>query len=54
MSALDGTLLHTVIPSDKQIPYRGRGCGECYQNVLAMCDFVINFTFVAVGYEGVK
>ena len=35
-----------MIPSDKQVPYRGRGIGECYQNVLAICDFNMIFTFV--------
>ena len=46
-----------MIPSDKQVPYRGRGRGrgrgECYQNVLAICDFNMTFTFVWAGWEGV-
>ena len=44
-----------MIPSDKQVPYRGRGRGrgECYQNVLAICDFNMIFTFVWAGWEGV-
>ena len=46
-------LVHAVIPSDKQVPYRGRGRGECYQNVLAICDFNMIFTFVWAGWEGV-
>ena len=44
-----------MIPSDKQVPYRGRGRGrgECYQNVIAICDFNMIFTFVWAGWEGV-
>ncbi|KAF7143180.1 hypothetical protein RHSIM_Rhsim05G0210200 [Rhododendron simsii] len=53
MSALDGTLISAVVPRDQQIPYRGRGRGECYQNVLAICDFDMLFTFVWAGWEGV-
>ena len=53
IGALDGTLVHAVIQSDKQVPYRGRGRGECYQNVLAICDFNMIFTFVWAGWEGV-
>ncbi|KAJ9538787.1 hypothetical protein OSB04_031520 [Centaurea solstitialis] len=32
---------------------RGRGKGDCYQNVLAVCDFNMVFTFVVAGWEGV-
>ena len=49
MGALDGTLIRAVIPSDKQVPYRGRGRGECYQNVLGICDFDMVFTFIWAG-----
>lgn len=52
VGALDGTLVHAVIPANKQVPYRGRGRGDCYQNVLAMCDFDMIFTFVWAGWEG--
>ena len=45
--------VHVVIPSDKQVPYRGRGRGECYQNVLAICYFNMIFTFVWARWEGV-
>ncbi|KAH7856061.1 hypothetical protein Vadar_032284 [Vaccinium darrowii] len=34
VGALDGTLISVVVPLDQQVPYRGRGKGECYQNVL--------------------
>nr|XP_009779131.1 PREDICTED: uncharacterized protein LOC104228372 [Nicotiana sylvestris] len=36
IGALDGTLVHAVIPVNQQIVYRGRGKGKCYQNVLAI------------------
>ncbi|XVF50162.1 hypothetical protein PTKIN_Ptkin04bG0073500 [Pterospermum kingtungense] len=52
IGALDGTLVHAVIPPNKQVPYRGRGRNECYQNVLAICDFNMIFTFVWAGWEG--
>ena len=42
-----------MIPYDKQVPYRGRGREECYQNFLAICDFNMIFTFVWAGWEGV-
>ncbi|KAI3719353.1 hypothetical protein L6452_20250 [Arctium lappa] len=53
IGALDGTLIHAVVPSDQQARYRGRGRGECYQNVLAICDFNMIFTFVWAGWEGI-
>ncbi|KAH7856183.1 hypothetical protein Vadar_033647 [Vaccinium darrowii] len=53
VGALDGTLISAVVPPDQQVPYRGRGKGECYQNVLAICDFDMLFTFVWAGWEGV-
>ncbi|KAL8091528.1 hypothetical protein AgCh_033957 [Apium graveolens] len=53
VGALDDTLVHAVIPNDQQTCYRGRGRGECYQNVLGICDFNMIFTFVWAGWEGV-
>ncbi|KAL8089376.1 hypothetical protein AgCh_038988 [Apium graveolens] len=50
VGALDGALVHAIIPNDQQ---RGRGRGECYQNVLGICDFNMIFTFVWAGWEGV-
>ena len=35
----------------EQVPYRG-GRGECFQNVMAICDFDMIFRFVVVGWEG--
>ena len=49
VGALDGTLVHAIVPLDKQRLYRGRGKGDCYQNVLAICDFNMIFTFVVAG-----
>ena len=53
VGALDGTLIHAVVPVRKQDLYRGRGKGDCYQNVLAICDFNMIFTFVVAGWEGI-
>ncbi|XP_050207583.1 uncharacterized protein LOC126657005 [Mercurialis annua] len=52
VGALDGTLIRVSIPPAQQTPYRGRGRGDCYQNVLAICDFDMLFTFVWDGWEG--
>ncbi|XP_052622453.1 L10-interacting MYB domain-containing protein-like [Lactuca sativa] len=49
--ALDGTLVHAVVPVDQQTRYRGRGKGECFQNVIGICDFDLIFTFVWAGWE---
>ncbi|XP_075080484.1 uncharacterized protein LOC142165985 [Nicotiana tabacum] len=53
IGALDGTLVHAVIPANQQIVHRGRGKGKCYQNVLAICDFNMVFNYVYAGWEGV-
>ncbi|XP_052622450.1 uncharacterized protein LOC128127798 [Lactuca sativa] len=53
IGALDGTLVHAVVPVDQQTRYRGRGKGEYYQNVLGICDFDMIFTFVWAGWEGI-
>ena len=53
IGALDGTLVHAVVPVDQQNLYRGRGKGECYQNVLGICDFDMIFTFVWAGWEDI-
>ncbi|XP_026445578.1 uncharacterized protein LOC113346230 [Papaver somniferum] len=52
VGALDGTLISVIIPVEKQTPYRGRGRGECSQNVLAICDWDMYFLYVVVGWEG--
>ena len=53
IGALDGTLIHAHIPVDKQIPFRGRGGKECFQNVMAVCDFNMKFIYVMAGWEGI-
>ncbi|XP_023763522.1 uncharacterized protein LOC111911988 [Lactuca sativa] len=53
VGALDGTLIHVVVPTNKHDLYRSSGKGECYQNVLAICDFNMLFTFVVAGWEGI-
>ncbi|XP_076890202.1 uncharacterized protein LOC143541207 [Bidens hawaiensis] len=53
IGALDGTLIHAIVAVDQQTRYRGRGKGECYQNVLAICDFNMVFTFLWAGWEGI-
>lgn len=45
MGALDSTLVHAVIPTAMLVLDRGRGKGDCYQMVLAICDFDLVFTF---------
>ncbi|CAH9104905.1 unnamed protein product, partial [Cuscuta epithymum] len=53
IGALDGTLVHAIVPTERQTIYRGRGGGRCYQNVLGICDFNMIFTFVWAGWEGI-
>ncbi|KAK2653621.1 hypothetical protein Ddye_013477 [Dipteronia dyeriana] len=52
VGAIDGTLIHGCIPIDKQVPYMARGRGECFQNVMAICDFDMVSKYVVVGWEG--
>ncbi|KAI3996545.1 hypothetical protein MKX01_009377, partial [Papaver californicum] len=53
IGALDGTLIHAIVPPEKRISYRGRGGKECFQNVMAICDFDMKFLYVVAGWEGV-
>ncbi|KAK9076682.1 hypothetical protein SSX86_005016 [Deinandra increscens subsp. villosa] len=53
IGALDGTLVYAVVPNDQQARYRGRGKGDCFQNVLGICNFDMIFTFVWAGWEGI-
>ncbi|KAK2634393.1 hypothetical protein Ddye_029185 [Dipteronia dyeriana] len=43
IGAIDETLIHACIQLDKQTPSRARGRGECFQNVMALCDFNMIF-----------
>ena len=45
-------MIHASVPITQQHLYRARGRGDCYQNVLAICDFNMIFTYVVVGWEG--
>ncbi|KAL5721361.1 hypothetical protein ACHQM5_005014 [Ranunculus cassubicifolius] len=53
VGALDGTLVSANVPVDKQIPFRARGGKECFQSVLAVCDFDMKFVYVMAGWEGI-
>ena len=48
---IDGTRIHACILTDKQVPYRGCSKRECFQNVMALCDFDMIFRYV-VGWVG--
>ncbi|KAL0462774.1 UNVERIFIED_CONTAM: hypothetical protein Slati_0165000 [Sesamum latifolium] len=51
VGAMDGTLVPAWVPRGDQIRYRSRK-GGLAQNVLAICDFDMNFTYVYAGSEG--
>ncbi|KAK8942868.1 hypothetical protein KSP39_PZI009442 [Platanthera zijinensis] len=48
IGAIDGTHVDARIPVKKQVPYIGRH-GFPTQNVMAVCDFDMSFTFVMPG-----
>ncbi|KAL0375648.1 UNVERIFIED_CONTAM: hypothetical protein Scaly_0682400 [Sesamum calycinum] len=50
-SEMDGTLVPAWVPRVDQHRYRSRK-GRLAQNVLAICDFDMNFTYVYAGWEG--
>ncbi|KAK4407780.1 hypothetical protein Sango_0359000 [Sesamum angolense] len=51
VGAMDGTLVPAWVPRVDQHRYRSRK-GRLAQNVLAICDFEMNFTYVYAGWEG--
>jgi hypothetical protein len=51
IGAIDGTHVPVTIPTNKVVQYTGRK-GYTTQNVLAMCDFDMRFTFVVAGWPG--
>ncbi|PPD98144.1 hypothetical protein GOBAR_DD04816 [Gossypium barbadense] len=51
IGAIDGTHIAAILPPNEQIPYIGRK-GIPTQNVMAVCDFNMCFTFVMAGWEG--
>lgn len=51
IGAIDGTHVPVVVPADEQIAHTGRH-GYTSQNVMAVCDFDMRFTFVVAGWPG--
>ena len=51
IGALDGTHIPAVVGADAAGPFRDRK-GNISQNVLAVVNFEMNFTFVLAGWEG--
>ncbi|XP_042944492.1 uncharacterized protein LOC122278365 [Carya illinoinensis] len=51
IEAIDGTHVPVTISPTKQIPFIGRK-GIPTQNIMAVCDFHMRFTFVWAGWEG--
>ncbi|XP_034606465.1 uncharacterized protein [Setaria viridis] len=51
IGAIDSTHVPVVVPSEKVMQYTGRH-GYTSQNVLAICDFDMRFTFVVSGWPG--
>lgn len=50
VGAIDGTIIQAWTPTSKRGTYRCRK-GHLAQNVLAACDFNLQFTFVLFGWE---
>ena len=51
IGAIDGTHVYVTVPTEKVVQYTGRK-GISTQNVLAICDFDMRFTFVLAGWLG--
>ncbi|KAL6838216.1 hypothetical protein ACP4OV_031964 [Aristida adscensionis] len=51
IGAIDGTHIPITISEDKTPPYRNRN-GTLSQNVMLVCNFDLNFTFISCGWEG--
>jgi hypothetical protein len=51
IGALDGTHIRVTLPPDEQVRYIGK-TGIPTQNVLAVCDFDMRFTYVSTGQPG--
>ncbi|KAL2240870.1 UNVERIFIED_CONTAM: hypothetical protein Sindi_0728200 [Sesamum indicum] len=51
VGAIDGTLITASVPMSRQNAYRSRH-GDISQNVMAVCDFDLMFTYVMAGWEG--
>ncbi|KAF6168338.1 hypothetical protein GIB67_018178 [Kingdonia uniflora] len=53
IGAIDCTLIIAQVPKSDQIPFREKWKGDCFQNVMAACDFDMNFIYVQAGWEGI-
>ena len=51
LGALDGTHIDVHLPPQDQIRYRNRK-SHLSQNVLAVCNFEMQFTYILAGWEG--
>lgn len=51
IGAIDGTHIRAVILVDRQVRYIGR-TGAVTQNVMAICDFDMHFTYASIGQPG--
>ncbi|CAN0919914.1 hypothetical protein LINGRAPRIM_LOCUS2817, partial [Linum grandiflorum] len=51
VGAIDGVQVDAIIPTDQQIPFRGRKTTTT-QNVMCVCSFDMLFTYVMAGWEG--
>jgi hypothetical protein len=51
IGAIDGTHIEVTVPASEQPKYIGRH-GYTSQNVMAVCDFDMRFTFVVTGWPG--
>ena len=51
IGALDGTHVKVVVQTNQVVPHMGRH-GYTSQNVLALCDFDMRFTFAVAGWPG--
>ncbi|KAK8938373.1 hypothetical protein KSP39_PZI010984 [Platanthera zijinensis] len=51
IGAIDGTHVDACVPVDDQVRYIGRH-GTPTQNIMAICDFDMCFTYVVPGWEG--
>ncbi|XP_034571864.1 protein ANTAGONIST OF LIKE HETEROCHROMATIN PROTEIN 1-like [Setaria viridis] len=51
IGAIDGTHVPITIAQERAAPYRNRK-GTLSQNVMCVCDFDLNFTFISCGWEG--
>ncbi|KAH6786747.1 hypothetical protein C2S52_006299 [Perilla frutescens var. hirtella] len=51
VGAIDGTLVSAWVPARRHNAYRSRK-SEVSQNIMAICDFNLLFTYVMAGWEG--